>query len=56
MSVELGQESISWQELVELTHYEQIERFGWCACDGMRDDDGESPFEDCPPLEKEGNK
>jgi hypothetical protein len=41
-----SQDSISWGELAELTHATQVERFGWCICEGT---DGEGQLaEDCP--------
>jgi hypothetical protein len=40
-------ESISWSELAELTHATQVERFGWCMCEGS----GTFNYTDCP---KEG--
>jgi hypothetical protein len=43
-----SQDSISWGELAELTHATQVERFGWCICEGT---DGEGQLaEDCPKL------
>jgi hypothetical protein len=40
------EESISWGELAELTHATQVERFGWCICEGTN---GEGQLaEDCP--------
>ena len=39
-------DSISWGELAQLTHATQVERFGWCICEGT---DGEGQLaEDCP--------
>lgn len=39
-------ESISWGELAELTHATQVERFGWCICEGT---DGQGQLaDDCP--------
>lgn len=39
-------EDISWEELANLTHATQVERFGWCICEGT---DGEGQLaEDCP--------
>jgi len=36
----------TWEERVELTHAEQLEKFGWCVCEGT---DGEGQMaEDCP--------
>jgi hypothetical protein len=43
---DLSQESISWGELAELTHATQVERFGWCICEGTN---GEGQLaDDCP--------
>lgn len=40
------EESISWGELAELTHATQVERFGWCICEGTN---GEGQLaDDCP--------
>jgi hypothetical protein len=42
----MSQESISWQELSELTHATQVEKFNFCTCE---DNEGqENPFADCP--------
>ena len=44
-----AQESISWGELVELTHARQVQRFNWCSCE---DNEGqENPYTDCPKGE-----
>jgi len=41
--------TISWGELAQLTHKTQVERFGWCICEGT---DGEGQLaEDCPRNE-----
>lgn len=42
-------DSISWQELSELTHATQLERFGWCGCE----DEGTFVYTDCPKKEGE---
>lgn len=42
-------DSISWQELSELTHATQLERFGWCGCE----DEGTFVYTDCPKREGE---
>ena len=35
-----------WEERTSLNHAEQVERFGWCICDGTN---GEGHMaEDCP--------
>lgn len=39
------QDSISWDELVKLTHATQVERFGWCICE---DPEQGQLAEDCP--------
>ena len=44
-------DSISWQELAELTHATQVERFNWCSCEEQE----EYPYADCP-REGEGNE
>lgn len=43
-----SQMSISWGELVELTHAQQVERFGWCICE---DPEQGQLAEDCPKRE-----
>jgi len=41
-----GEETISWGELANLTHATQVERFGWCICEGTN---GEGQLaDDCP--------
>ena len=41
-------DSISWGELAELTHATQVERFGWCICEGTN---GEGQLaDDCPRV------
>jgi hypothetical protein len=43
---QMSEDSISWEELAELTHATQVERFGWCICE---DTDGEGQLaDDCP--------
>ena len=44
-------DSISWGELAELTHAAQVERFGWCICEGT---DGQGQLSDDSPVEGEG--
>jgi hypothetical protein len=44
-------DSISWQELAELTHATQVERFNWCSCEEQE----EYPYADCP-REGESNE
>lgn len=35
-----------WSELAKLTHFTQVENFGWCLCE---DNEGnENPYYDCP--------
>ena len=46
---DLSQESYSWQDMANLTHATQVERFGWCICEGTN---GEGQLaEDCPKEE-----
>lgn len=51
---ELGQcycgecESISWGELANLTHKEQVARFNWCSCEEQE----EFPYDDCPRMKE----
>jgi formylmethanofuran dehydrogenase subunit E len=45
----MSNETISWGELAELTHATQVERFGWCICEGTN---GEGQLaDDCPREE-----
>lgn len=39
--------SLSMKELSELTHEEQVERFGYCTCEELERGD-EPPYKDCP--------
>lgn len=40
------QDSISWGELAQMTHAEQVDLYNWCSCE---DNEGqENPFDDCP--------
>lgn len=42
----MDKENISWGELAQMTHAEQVELFEWCSCE---DNEGnENPFADCP--------
>ena len=51
---DLSQESISWGELAELNHATQVERFGWCICEGTN---GEGQLaDDCPKEESGGDE
>ena len=43
-------DSISWEELANLTHATQVERFGWCICE---DPEQGQLAEDCPKREGE---
>jgi hypothetical protein len=48
------EEAISWSELAELTHATQVERFGWCICEGTN---GEGQLaDDCPKEEGGGDE
>lgn len=48
-----GEEAISWGELANLTHATQVERFGWCICEGTN---GEGQLaDDCPKEESAPN-
>lgn len=38
-------DDISWEELANLTHATQVERFGWCICE---DPEQGQLAEDCP--------
>jgi hypothetical protein len=38
------EESMSWQDIANLTHATQVERFNWCACEEQE----QFPYEDCP--------
>ena len=40
-------EGISWEELSQLTHETQVEKFGWCMCE----DGNNSSYFDCPIKE-----
>jgi hypothetical protein len=44
----MEEDSISWEELSQLTHATQVERFGWCICE---DTDGEGHLADDCPVE-----
>jgi hypothetical protein len=39
-------DSISWQELADLTHATAVQRFNWCACEDLEDGQ-ELPYADC---------
>ena len=37
---------VKWEDLVKLTHAQQLEKVGWCICEGTN---GEGQLaEDCP--------
>lgn len=42
-------DDISWEELANLTHATQVERFGWCICE---DPEQGQLAEDCPRSEE----
>jgi hypothetical protein len=45
-TIDRSQDSLSWSEVINLTHAEHVERFGWCSCE---DNEGqENPYDDCP--------
>ena len=46
MKTNMKDDSISWQELAELTHATQVERFDFCMCEDL--DPHEYPYDDCP--------
>lgn len=46
------EDSISWGELAELTHKEQVNRFGWCICEGTGEEG--QLAEDCPRTATNG--
>ena len=39
-----GEESMSWEEIANLTHATQVERFNWCSCEEQE----YFPYSDCP--------
>ena len=45
------EESMSWQDIANLTHATQVEKFNWCACEEQE----QFPYEDCPRV-GEGDK
>ena len=50
-TIDRSQESLSWSEVMNLTHATQVERFGWCSCE---DNEGrENPYNDCPKIRAE---
>lgn len=49
-TLEHDNESISWQELSELTHAEQVARFDFCLCE----EELEFPYYDCPKTALNG--
>lgn len=44
MSADKSQQSYYWSELAELTHEEQVDKFGWCSCEEQE----YYPYADCP--------
>ena len=42
-----GEESMSWEEIANLTHATQVERFNWCSCEEQE----QFPYDDCPKEE-----
>ena len=40
------EESMSWQDIANLTHATQVEKFNWCACEEQE----QFPYEDCPRV------
>jgi hypothetical protein len=45
------EESMSWQDIANLTHATQVEKFNWCACEEQE----QFPYDDCPRV-GEGEK
>lgn len=39
-------EQLSWNELAELTHETQVDKFGFCMCEDL--EPHEYPYDDCP--------
>lgn len=39
--------AMSWSELADLTHDEQVATFGFCGCE-----DGPAQYDDCPPADE----
>jgi hypothetical protein len=37
---------LEWQERVTMTHAEQLNKFGWCVCEGTNGEGQKA--EDCP--------
>ena len=46
-NTDASQLSYSWQEMIDLTHATQVEKFGWCSCEDNEGND--NPYEDSPP-------
>jgi hypothetical protein len=43
-----------WDERTNLTHAQQLDRFGWCVCEGTN---GEGHMaEDCPVESEDNNE
>jgi len=47
-----SQESYSWQDMAELTHASQVEKFNWCECEQQE----QFPYDDCPRVDSSGRK
>jgi hypothetical protein len=47
-----SERSISYGELADFTHAEQVRVFGWCSCEDCGV--GDQPFADCPRREAGG--
>jgi hypothetical protein len=45
------EESMSWQDIANLTHATQVEKFNWCSCEEQE----QFPYDDCP-REGEGRE
>ncbi len=44
---DLSQKSYSWQDMANLNHTTQVERFNWCWCEEQE----QFPYDDCPRVE-----
>ena len=44
------EDSMSWGELMELTHETQVAKFNFCLCEDMNEGQ-ETPYSDCPKGE-----
>jgi len=36
--------SMSWEDMANLTHKTQVEKFNWCSCEEQE----QFPYDDCP--------